>query len=264
VSNGQYVELPGVRTWYEVEGAGEPVVLLHGGFCTNETWYAQRADFAAKHKLFLPERRAHGHTPDVPGPMHYADMARDTADFLEKVVKGPAHLVGWSDGAIVALHVAIARPDLVWKLVTIGAQFKPSYDFPSMAAMFESMTAEGPELATFRAAYEAASPDGAAHWPEVVAKMIAMFRTEPKLAPQELAKIKARTLVLAGDDDLTPVEHAADLYRAIPNAELAIVPGTSHALLMEKPRLVNGLILDFLASDAAPTFMPIRRAGVPS
>src|SRR5690606_27444190 len=78
---GEYVGLPGVRTWYETEGSGEPLVLLHGGFCTNETWGAQRADLAAAHRLFLPERRGHGHTPDVPGPLTYRDMADDTVSF---------------------------------------------------------------------------------------------------------------------------------------------------------------------------------------
>ena len=255
-----FVDLPNVRTFYETEGTGDPLVLLHGGFCTNATWTPQRADFAAQHTLYLPERRAHGHTPDVAGPIHYADMARDTVDFLERIVKGPAHLCGWSDGAITALHVAIARPDLVRKLVLVGGQFEPSFAFPAMAAMFDSMTADDPDLDTFRILYEAASPDGPAHWPEVVAKMITMFRTEPQIAPTDLAKIKARTLVLAGDDDLTPVEHQAALARAIPDAELAIVPRASHALLMEKPQFANALILDFLANDAPATFMPVRRA----
>lgn len=125
---GAYAELPGVRTWYETDGPedAEPLLLLHGGLCTNETWAAQRPDLAASHRLYLPERRAHGHTPDVDGPLSYGDMAEDTVDFLERVVRGPAHLVGWSDGGIVALLVALARPDLVRKVVAIGANFRPT------------------------------------------------------------------------------------------------------------------------------------------
>lgn len=120
---GEYADLPGVRTWYETEGAGDPLVLLHGGFCTNDTWGAQRADLAAAYRVFLPERRAHGHTADVAGPLTYQDMADDTVAFLETVVEGPAHLVGWSDGGVVALLVARDRPDLVRKVVAIGANF---------------------------------------------------------------------------------------------------------------------------------------------
>jgi pimeloyl-ACP methyl ester carboxylesterase len=143
---GEYVELPGVRTWYEVEGHGEPVVLLHGGLCTNEIWGQQRADFAANHRTFLPERRAHGHTPDVEGPLSYHDMAQDTIDFLASVVGGPAHLVGWSDGGIVALLVAIARPELVRKIVVTGANFKPAPQI-GPAEMLDELTAEATVIA---------------------------------------------------------------------------------------------------------------------
>ena len=130
---GKYVELPGVKTWYEVEGKGEPLVLLHGGFCTNETWATLRPEFAARFRVFLPERRAHGHTPDVEGPLSYTDMAKDTVDFLTSVVRKPAHLVG----GIVGLLVAIARPDLVRKLVVIRANFRPAlHVFPGAEPMF--------------------------------------------------------------------------------------------------------------------------------
>ena len=157
---GEYVELPDVRTWYEVEGQGEPLLLLHGGFVTNETWGPQRADFAADHRTFLPERRAHGHTPDVEGPLSYHGMAQDTIDFLTSVVGGPAHLVGWSDGGIVALLVAIARPDFVRKIVVTGANFKPASEIGPMAEGLDVLTPDAPEMEMFRSMYEAASSDG--------------------------------------------------------------------------------------------------------
>ena len=257
---GTYVELPRVKTWYEIEGAGDPLVLLHGGFCTNETWGAQRPDFSAQYRVFLPERRAHGHTPDVAGPISYYDMASDTIDFLTSVVAKPAHLVGWSDGGIVGLLVAIARPDLVRKLVVIGANFEPFAGLPGMEALLEHFTAEGAGLAPFRAQYEAVSPDGPAHWADVVARMLEMFRVEPNISLDDLARISAPTLVLVGDDDLISPEHTTALYRAVPKSELAIVPGTSHMLLMEKPSLVNQLILDFLGNEPVATMLPMRRA----
>ena len=256
---GEYVELPGVRTWYEVEGHGEPVVLLHGGLCTNEIWGQQRADFAANHRTFLPERRAHGHTPDVEGPLSYHDMAQDTIDFLASLVGGPAHLVGWSDGGIVALLVAIARPELVRKIVVTGANFKPAPQI-GPAEMLDELTADAPGMEMFRSMYEAASPDGAEHWPVVVGKMAEMIRTEPDIPIEDLGSISAPTLVLVGDDDFVSLEHTIELYRAIPNSELAVVPGTSHAHFMEKPSLVNRIVLDFLDNDPAPTMVPVRRA----
>ena len=76
------------------EGTGEPLVLLHGGLCTNETWAAQMPAFAERFHVVAPERRGHGHTADVPGPLTFADMATDTIGFLDRIVGGPAHLVG--------------------------------------------------------------------------------------------------------------------------------------------------------------------------
>jgi pimeloyl-ACP methyl ester carboxylesterase len=257
---GTYVELPGVRTWYESEGAGDPLLLLHGGLCTNDTWGAQRAAFAARYHLFLPERRGHGHTPDVDGPLSYQAMADDTIAFLETVVGGPAHLVGWSDGGIVALLVALARPDLTRKVVAMGANFLPGPQSCAAPEMFDHMTPDAPDMAMFRAMYEATSPDGPAHWPIVVDKVVDMIRTQPTLSTDDLGRISAPTLVLVGDDDLTALEHTIALYRAIPGSELAVVPGTSHALPLEKPEQVNQLILDYLANDPVPTLFPIRRA----
>ncbi|MBW5486520.1 alpha/beta fold hydrolase [Streptomyces bambusae] len=257
---GDYVEISGVRTWYEAEGAGDPLVLLHGGMCTNETWSPQRADLAARHRLYLPERRGHGHTPDTEGPLSYQDMADDTVRFVEAVVGGPAHLVGWSDGGIIALLVARDRPDLVRKVVAMGANFRPAPECSVEPSLFEHMAADGPELTVFREMYEAVSPDGAAHWPVVVGKLVEMFRTQPDLSPDDLARIGAPTLVLVGDDDMVTLEHTIALYRAIPGAELAVVPGTSHALAMEKPQRVNQIIMDFLAHDPVPTLLPFRRA----
>ncbi|MBC9724204.1 alpha/beta fold hydrolase [Streptomyces sp. TRM68367] len=257
---GDYVELRWVRMWYEAEGAGDPLLLLHGGLCTNETWAAQRTDFAARYRVFLPERRGHGHTPDVEGPLSYQDMADDTVAFIESVVGGPAHLVGWSDGGVVALLVAIARPDLVRKVVAMGASFLPGPQSGAAPEMLDHVTPDAPDLAMFRQAYEATSPDGADHWPVVMGKLTDMFRTQPTIPEEDLARIGAPTLVLVGDDDLITLEHTVALYRAIPGSELAVVPGTSHALLMEKPAEVNRIILDFLANEPVQTLLPLRRA----
>lgn len=253
---GDYADLPGVRTWYETEGSGDPLLLLHGGFCTNETWGAQRADLAAAYRVFLPERRAHGHTPDVAGPLSYQDMADDTATFLERVVGGPAHLVGWSDGGVVALLVALARPELVRKVVVIGANFRPAPDCFVEPAMLDGMRPGSPDIEFFREMYAAVTPDGADHWPVVADKVIDMWRTQPTLTPEDLGRIQSPTLVMVGDDDMVTLEHTVALYRAIPGAQLAVVPGASHIVPLEKPAQVNRLILDHLAQDAVETMMP--------
>lgn len=97
---GDYVELEGVRTWYDDQGVGSPLVLLHGGLMTNESWFAQMPVLSSEWHVYAPERRAHGRTPDVDGPISFDDMATDTIRFLESVVGEPAALVGWSHRGI--------------------------------------------------------------------------------------------------------------------------------------------------------------------
>lgn len=256
---GEYVEIAGLKTWYDTEGQGDPLILLHGGLVTNDTWAAQIPAFAERFHVLAPERRAHGHTPDVEGPLNYADMANDTIGFLETVVKQPAHLVGWSDGGIVGLLVAIVRPDLVRRLVAISANFNTEGMVGSMEEMMGG-GADDPSMAMFRSMYEASSPDGPEHWPVMFDKMMEMFKDQPNIKPDELGSIKVPTLVVSGDDDVVTIEHTLELYRAIPGSELAVVPGTSHALVFEKPDLLNRIVLDFLEKEPVPTMLPFRRA----
>jgi pimeloyl-ACP methyl ester carboxylesterase len=254
-----YVTINGVRTYYEVHGddAGEPLALLHGGIATAESWAGQVGTLSERYRVFVPERRGHGHTPDV-GPITFDLMAADTAAFLREVVGGPAHLVGWSDGGNVGLVMALSDPDLVRSLVVIGSNFH--HDGGMFSPEEAGLAADSEELAFFRNLYAAVSPDGPEHWPVVFQKITRMWAEEPTLTVQDLARIQAPTLVMAGDDDIIQLSHTTAMYEALPHGQLAIVPATSHALPMEKPGEVNRLILEFLAGGEPQTMMPVRRA----
>ena len=252
------IDVGGLPTWYAEYGDGDPLVYLHGGFSSSRELTPVREAYAERFHVFTPDRRGHGHTPDVPGPFSYERYAEDAVAFLDEVVGGPAHLVGYSDGAITALLVGLARPDLVRRMVLISGQFHQSGLIP---AFFHGPDAVAELQESVLGAWDAEdSPDGGEHFPVVAAKIIESALTGPTLAAEQLAGVPARTLVLSGDDDAVTLEHTIEMYRSLPEAELAVVPGTSHVLVMEKPALVTQLVLDFLTSDAVPTIMPIRRA----
>lgn len=254
-----YVDLAGVRTWYEEYGSGAPLVLVHpGGVGVDSRAFGPNVDaLAAGFHVFTPDRRGHGRTPDVDGPISYGLMAQDTIAFLEAVVGGRAHVVGCSDGAVVALLVALHRPDLVQRLVFVAGVFHRDGWLPGVLEADPAV----PEVPDFLAAsYAEVSPDGAEHSAVVAVKLARMHATEPTLTTSDLAKIGTTTLVMFGDDDEVAMEHLVDLYRGLPNAELAVVPGTSHGLLVEKADLCNRLILDFLSNEPVTTLAPIRRA----
>ncbi|MFC3995846.1 alpha/beta fold hydrolase [Nocardiopsis sediminis] len=249
---GQYADVNGVHTWYDERGDGDPLVLLHGSPGDSRVFDAGLAPLADRFRVLTPERRGHGHTADVEGPIGLGVMTDDTVAFLEQVVADPARLAGHGTGATVALMTAIRRPDLVERLVLISGAFQregmvlrpgPSGEVP-------------PEVAD---AYAEVSPDGRDHLPVVLEKTAASAATEPDLTEHELSAVTARTLVVSGDDDLVTLEHTVALYRALPAAELAVVPGTSHALLLEKPGTLRHLVGDFLTGEPPATRLPIRR-----
>jgi pimeloyl-ACP methyl ester carboxylesterase len=241
-----YVDVAGRRTWHEVSGAGRPLLLLHGAFGGASSWSAQAPVLArAGYRVHVPERRGHAHTPDVEGPLTYQVMADDTVAYLDGVVGGPAHLVGWSDGAVVALLVALGRPDLVDRLVLIGQYYNSSGKVTGGLA--DQLGAGGDQVLAFlRAEYERVSPDGPAHFPVVYDKTLRMLATEPELELASLAAVAAPTLVVQGDRDEVTLEHGAAVAAALPQGRLAVLPG-SHALPLECPGVVNALLAWFLA-----------------
>jgi len=251
-----YIEAGGVRTWYDEHGQGEPLVLMHGGLVDARFFDGNIPALAGHFHVYTPERRGHGHTPDVEGPITYDLMTDDTIAFLDAVIGGPAHLVGHSDGAFVAMQVAMRRPDLVDKLVLISGGFNKSGAAGDGADEFDI-----DQVTQFLGpAYGEVSPDGEEHFPVVAQKIADMAAKEPTLDQSALEAVKSRTLIVFSDDDLMTLEHSVAMYDTIADSELAVVPGTSHFLVQEKPELVNSIVLDFLLNDPVPTVAAIRRA----
>ena len=156
---------------YTVEGSGDPVVLLHGGLSDSTSWGAQMPALSEKYQTFAFDRRGHGRTPDTDAPFDYDEMADETVTFLEEVVGGPAHLVGWSDGGIVSLLTSMKRPDLVRRQVLIGANFHHDGMHPNFD------TGDDPEAehnAMLKMIYEGVAVDPS-HWPVFYGKAVHLF-----------------------------------------------------------------------------------------
>ncbi|HEX3976022.1 MAG TPA: alpha/beta hydrolase [Solirubrobacteraceae bacterium] len=182
------MSLAGVRTWFDQHGDGDPLVLLHpGGAGVDARAFGPNiGPPAARFHVYTPERRGHGRTPDVAGPISFAAMAQDTIAFLEAVVGRPAHLVGCSDGATVGLLVALRRPDLVDRLVLVAGVFH--YD--GWLAHVIDPSNRPPEF--MARLYEEVSPDGAGHYQVVVDKLAHMHTHEPTLTPDDLSDLSRR------------------------------------------------------------------------
>jgi pimeloyl-ACP methyl ester carboxylesterase len=255
-----FLDLNGHRTWVSIgKKRGPTVVLLHGGLSSSEGLLRRvgpglREDF----RVAAFDRRGHGRTADTDQPFHYADMAGELVAFLEHL-GGRAHLVGHSDGGVVALLTALERPDLLRRVVVVGANYhhnglRPMPAFPL----------EGPEFEEWADEYAALSPDGREHARVVAEKALTLFATEPTLTTKRLGRIEVPVLVMAGDDDVAQLAHTCAMYEAIPESQLAIVPGTSHALFKERPKEAIRIIRRFLGERRPPvTYAPLRRAAPP-
>jgi pimeloyl-ACP methyl ester carboxylesterase len=255
---GEYVAVDGHPTWCEETGSGDPVLLLHGAFSNCDRMLGVFGPLAPERRLVGFDRRGHGRTADTAAAFHFDDMADETTAVLEHLGGDAAHLVGFSDGGIVGLLVALTRPDLVRSLVLIGTNYHVDGLVPGV---FDDLGPESELVAFALPGYADRSPDGAAHFPVVVAKSAAMLTSEPALSTADLERISSRALVLVGDDDAVLAAHSWSLYESLPFAQLAVVPGASHMVPYEKPELVVRLVRDFLRSDGeVSTMMPLRRA----
>jgi pimeloyl-ACP methyl ester carboxylesterase len=239
---------------YEWDNNGEAVVLLHGGLSQTSHWDAQllpalEDDF----HVFGYDRTAHGFSGDRAGSLHFDYQTKELIAYLESVVKEPAHLIGYSDGGIIALMAAIARPELVKSIVTLGANFHHSGTLP-LPEFDGFISPEDQEE------YNRTSPDAPDTLATKITRMIKIWKSEPTMTTADLASIQCPVLVMAGDDDVIAHAHTIELYENIPLGQLAIIPGTSHQFIKEKPAIAQLLIQEFLEDLSYPiTKMPMRR-----
>jgi len=236
----------GLPTYVETSGAGPALLYLHGA----AEWVGYSSELVHRldqaHRVIQPERRGHGRTADPPGVLSYDEMTGDTTALIEQLGLDRPPIVGFSDGAIIALQIARMRPDLAGKVVAIGPNVSVSGMTDEALRWLESVTPDTwPE--EFARRHRALSPDGPEHWPVFAQKVIDMLRVEPEIPLEELAAIRVPVLVMGADHDLIRLEHLVEIHRAIEGSQLCIIPGAGHELTVEAPELVAGMVERFLA-----------------
>ncbi len=238
-----------VDLYSEEIGDGEPVLLLHGGFCSLESLRSQGDALAVDHRVLAFERPGHGRSADIDEEFSYARGLAETLAYLDAVDAGPVHVIGYSDGAILGFMLALEHPERVRSLIAISGNIDPTGFAHTPEAAQHPMLSALPEQEREdleQAHYERLSPDGPEHAATIIEKLIRMWTAEPNIPASALAAISAPTLVIGADRDQIRVDHSLLIAASIPGAELAIVPGATHALINERPELLRVLIRDFL------------------
>jgi pimeloyl-ACP methyl ester carboxylesterase len=220
----------GHRIYYAVRGNGPTLVFLHGGGDSGEHSFARQLDvFSEHHFIVAPDQVGQGRTPDVPGPLSYTAMMEDTAQLLELLKLKHVDVVGFSDGGILALMLAVRHPELVRRLVISGVNIAPEGLRPE--DLEELRATQIPKPKTID---------------EKLAHLWFTSPTEAELNLGLLAKISQPALVVSGDRDAITLEHTLKIFHALPDAQLCVLPGTDHATFSGRSDWLNPIINEFL------------------
>ena len=228
----------GVTLYYEVYGAGEPLLIVHGNGGSIGTMAAQIAFFRTRYRVIAMDSRDQGRSGDSPDKITYEKMTDDLAALLDHLKSEPVNVLGWSDGGIEALLLGIRHPAKVKKIAAMAANLNPTPDavYPETWAMASSMLQSIP--ATTRD-----TPEGRRE-----IKVTSMMFEEPQVDVRALEGIAAPTLVLASDHDLIRDEHTLDIYHHVPNSQLCIFPNATHMVPYDDPALFNATVDRFFTT----------------
>ncbi len=253
-----YADVNGLQMYYEIHGAGGvPLVLLHGGISTiGVDFGAILPGLSASRQVIAVEQQGHGHTGDIDRPLSTAQMADDTAALLQHLGVEQADVLGYSVGAGIALELAIREPELVRKLVFMTLIVDQTGYYPGhlegMAMIEPEMLAGSP----FAEAYAAAAPNPD-DWPVLIEKIKTFAAAEAGWTAEQIEAVSAPALIIAGDSDIVRPEHAVATFRlfgggvpgdmmGLPASQLAILPGTTHITLVQRPEWLLSMIVPFL------------------
>ena len=241
---GRYADVNGTRIYYETFGAGPPVLVLHGGSASLESMHYEIRALAKDHLVIAPDSRAHGRSPDSDDPLSYAQMSDDMLKLLDPLQIQKADVVGWSDGGIIGLDLAMNHPGRVGRLVAIGA----NYNVDGLEhVLAEDASPDAPQFAPLRDFYRRIAPNPD-HWPVFFHKVVAMWHSQPSYTTSDLGRIQAPTLIVAGEHDAIKREHTDAMAKAIPGATELIVADATHLAPLERPGEVSSAVVEFLAA----------------
>jgi pimeloyl-ACP methyl ester carboxylesterase len=240
----------GTRIYWEEFGnaSGPPVVVLHCGLCSIEFMGAQiQALAGASFRVLAIDSRGHGKSTNTAPVPSYEMLADDVAAVMESRGIARADVVGWSDGGIVGLGLALFHPAQVRRLVAFGANHTPPPDGadPKMTEEFRNAKPDAGMFAPVRYLYEQNSPTPG-EWATLFTREQAMALGGPHWSLSQLGTIRAPVLLLNGEHDLILRPYAEEMKNAIPGARLEIVKGEGHELPMSNPAAVNPIMLAFL------------------
>lgn len=261
---GVYVEVDGMKMYYETSGQGDPLIVLHGAYMNIPSMGAIIPRLAETHTVYAPEFQGHGRTNDIDRPITYPNLADDVAAFMDAVGLEKADVFGYSMGAAAGLMLAIRHPDKVDQLIAASVAYDASGWQPAFTEFLPSMSKEMFVGTPMEDAYRefAVDPEG---FPALVEKLIAL-EFEPMAWGEDVKALKTPVLIITGDADVATLEHSVAMFRLLggggmgdmgaplPASRLAVLPATSHTAVIGQVDLLLGFIEPFLKGETPKSF----------
>lgn len=236
-------DINGAKIHYEVYGkSGDPILLIHGGAGNTEIWGNEINAWLRNNRVIVADTRGHGASTAGDVPFSYHQFAEDYIGLLDFLKVDKTALVGWSDGGIIGIDIAINHPERLTKLVALAANVTTDGVLPTVED--DAIFAKYLERAAGE--YERLSPTGAS-FDAYLEQITKLWATEPNYSDEQLATITTPTLILIGDhDQAISQEHTAHIAEAIPGAELVVLENVSHFAFLQDPTTFNKVVSDFL------------------
>jgi len=244
--HAHYAEINGLHLYYEIHGSGgTPLVLMHGGGSTIESNFGKIIEPLAKTRQVIAfEQQGHGHTSEGDRAYSFGQSAEDAAALLKHLGITRADFMGYSNGGHIAFEVALRHPEVVRKLIIESAMFDRSGTDPAFWSGFDHATLDHMPL-ELREAYLKVAPHPE-DLPVFFKKSVERMKNFKGWTPEQMQSIQAPTLVLSGDRDLILPEHAVRLFRLLPHAQLAILPGADHMSILHQTEALLAIVPRFL------------------
>jgi pimeloyl-ACP methyl ester carboxylesterase len=231
---GKYANIRGINLYYETYGQGKPLLLIHGNGGSIRDWRYQIPYFSKTYKVIAVDSRAQGKSLDSIDVLNYEMMADDFDALLTHLKIDSAYVIGWSDGGINGLLLAIRHPEKVKKLAITGANLVPG----TSAISEDGIKAISADLAKLRSANQDAATKN-------TIKLLHMMEIEPHIPLTDLQKIKCPVLVMGGDFDVIKPAHTLQIFENIPQAYLWIFPESGHGTVHRYKNEFNNKVLHF-------------------
>ena len=244
-AKNQYVKIDDVTLHYKVWGKGGTILLLHGAMEYWKEWERQIPAFAREYKVIAVDTRGHGESTFTDRELSYELFADDMLKLLDKLNLDSVDVVGFGDGGIIGMIMAMKQPYKVHKLVAIGSNITADTNAVYRAVLDKVQAWDYDKMAFYLQMKFKGNPNPKL-MPQLAKRMQKLLLTQPNLTYEDLWKIKCPTLIMAGDHDFIKLEHTKYIYENLPDGYLSIIPAGTHYCNKEKYQVVNATILDFL------------------